>query len=99
MAAVVTALGAMAVIVGAGWLLGRRGTLGVGGLLVLARVCFAVATPCLLLGTVAHENLQLLLSRSALVAAMCASAVALVAIIMLAFVWRPLGAAPPHEYH
>jgi|GEM_PF-5743941 malonate transporter len=50
MTAVITALGTMAVIIGAGWLLGHRGTLGPGGLPVLARVCFAVATPCLLLG-------------------------------------------------
>ncbi|HEY5249403.1 MAG TPA: AEC family transporter, partial [Dermatophilaceae bacterium] len=83
MAAVVTALGTMAVIIGAGWLLGQRGTLGEAGLPVLARVCFAVATPCLLFGTIAHADLQLLLSRSAIVAAACATAVALVAIFML----------------
>ena len=50
MTAVITALGTMAVIIGAGWLLGHRGLLGESGLPVLARVCFAVATPCLLLG-------------------------------------------------
>jgi len=88
MAAVVTALGTMAVIIGFGWLLGRFGTLGAGGLPVLARVCFAVATPCLLFVTVAHANLHLLLSRSALVSAASTTMVALVAIVMLAFVWR-----------
>ena len=88
MGAVVTALGTMAAIIGAGWLLGHRGTLGAGGLPVLARVCFTVATPCLLLGTVAHTDLHLLLSRSALVAALSTTTVALVAIFMLAVVWR-----------
>jgi malonate transporter len=88
MAAVITALGTMAVIIGAGWLLGHRGTLGAGGLPVLARICFAVATPCLLFVTVAHANLHLLLSRAALIAAVCATAVALVAVVMLALVWR-----------
>jgi len=88
MAAVVTALGTMAVIIAAGWLLGRRGTLGAGGLPVLARVCFTVATPCLLFGTIAHADLRLLLSRAALIAALSATAVALSAIFMLALVWR-----------
>jgi predicted permease len=88
MTAVITALGTMAVIIGAGWLLGHRGLLGESGLPVLARVCFAVATPCLLLGTVAHTNLHLLLSRSALVAAVTATAVALIAVVVLALFWR-----------
>src|SRR5450631_1650354 len=88
MAAVFTALGTMAAIIGAGWFLGYRGTLGAGGLPVLARVCFAVATPCLLFVTVAHANLHLLLSRSALIAGVSATVVALCAIVMLALVWR-----------
>jgi len=88
MGAVVTALGTMAAIVGVGWLLGRRGTLGAGARPVLARACFAVATPCLLFGTVAHADLHLLLSRSALVAALSTTAVALVAVVVLTFVWR-----------
>jgi malonate transporter and related proteins len=88
MTAVVTALATMAVIVGVGWLLGRRGTLGTGGLPVMARICFTVATPALLFATVARTNLHLLASRSALVAAVTATAVALVAIVMLALVWH-----------
>ena len=88
MAAVFTALGTIAAIIGAGWFLGHRGTLGAGGLPVLARVCFAVATPCLLFVTVAHANLHLLLSRSALIAGVSATVVALCAIVMLALVWR-----------
>jgi hypothetical protein len=88
MGAVVTALGTMAAIIGAGWFLGRAGTLGPGGLPVLARVCFSVATPALLFSTVAHADLRLLLSRSALVTALSTTTVALIAIVMLGFVWR-----------
>jgi malonate transporter len=88
MTAVATALATMAMIIGAGWLLGHRGTLGTGGLPVMGRICFTVATPCLLFTTVAHANLDLLVSRSALVAAVTATACALVAIVMLALVWH-----------
>ena len=88
MTAVATALATMAMIIGAGWLLGRRGTLGAGGLPVMGRICFTVATPCLLFTTVAHANLHLLVSRSALVAAVTATACALIAIVMLALVWH-----------
>jgi malonate transporter and related proteins len=88
MGAVVTALATMAAIVGAGWFLGRRGTLGPGGLPVLAHVCFSVSTPCLLFVTVAHANLDLLASRTALVSALSTTTVALVAIAILALAWR-----------
>jgi malonate transporter len=88
MGAVVTALGTMAAIIGAGWLLGRRGTLGPGALPVLARVCFSVATPALLFGTVAHADLAVLLSRSALVTALSTTTVALIAIVMLSRLWH-----------
>ena len=91
MGAVVTALGTMGVIVGIGWLLSVRGTLGAGARPVLSRACFAVATPCMLLVTVAHADLHVLLSRSALVAAVSTSAVALIALVTLRFVWRRPG--------
>jgi malonate transporter and related proteins len=88
MLAVVTALGTMGAIVLAGWLLSSRGTLGAGARPVLSRACFAVATPCMLLVTVAHADLHLLLSRSALVAAGSTSMVALTALVTLKFLWR-----------
>jgi malonate transporter len=88
MGAVVTALATMAAIIATGWFLGRRGTLGPRGLPVLARVCFSVATPALLFDTVAHADLHVLLSRSALVTALSTTTVALSAIVMLAFVWH-----------
>jgi malonate transporter len=88
MGAVLTALGTMAAVVAAGWLLGRRGTLGDRAPAVLARVVFAVATPCLLLVTVAHSDLHLLLSRAALVTAISTGIVALAASTVLRWVWH-----------
>jgi malonate transporter len=91
MGAVLTALGTMAAVVAVGWLLGRRGTLGDRAPAVLARVVFAVATPCLLLVTVAHSDLHLLLSRAALVTAISTGIVALTASTVLRWVWhRPV---------
>src|SRR5665647_1273989 len=91
MGAVLTALGTMAAVVAAGWLLGRGGWLGDRGPAVLARVVFAVATPCLLLVTVAHSDLHLLLSRAALVTAISTGIVALTASTVLRWVWhRPV---------
>jgi malonate transporter len=91
MGAVLTALGTMAAVVAAGWLLGRRGTLGDRAPAVLARVVFAVATPCLLLVTVAHADLHLLLSRAALVTAISTGIVALTACAVLRWMWhRPV---------
>lgn len=88
MGAVATALGTMGAIIAFGWFLGRRGTLGSSAAHILTRTCFAVATPCLLLVTVSHADLHLLLSRSALVTAASTSAVAFVAAVVLALVWR-----------
>ena len=88
MGAVTIALGTMAAITGVGWLLGRSGALGPGARPVLASTCFMVATPALLFVTVAHEDLHLLLSRSAVVTAASTTAVALIAVVVLAVVWR-----------
>lgn len=88
MTAVITALGTMAAVIGVGWVLGHRGTLGASARPVLVRACFTVSTPCLLLVTVAHADLHLLLSRSALAGALSTTTVALVAITVLAVVWR-----------
>lgn len=88
MSAVLTALGTMAAIIALGWALGRRGTLGAHAPAVLARLVFTVATPCLLFVTVAHADLRLLLSRSALTTAISTTVVALIAISVLRGLWR-----------
>jgi malonate transporter len=93
MGAVLEALGTMAAIIVGGWLLGRRGALGEHAGRVLARVVFAVATPSLLFVTVAHADLHLLLSRSALVTWISSAIVATTAMTVLRWVWH----RPPDE--
>lgn len=88
MTAVVTALGTMGLVVALGWLLARRGVLGERAAPVLARVVFTVATPALLVTTVAHADLHLLLSRTAVVTWSSTAVVALVAVLVLRFGWR-----------
>jgi predicted permease len=88
MGAVVTALGTMGAVVALGWVLARRHVLGEHAAPVLARVVFAVATPALLLSTVAHADLHLLLSRTALVTWMSTALVALIAVLVLRLWWR-----------
>jgi ribosomal protein L34 len=88
MGAVVTALGTMGAVVALGWLLAHRGILGERAAPVLARVVFAVATPALLLTTVAHADLHLLLSRQAVVTWTSTVLVALVAVLVLRLVLR-----------
>lgn len=88
MGAILTALGTMGAIVALGWVLGCRGTLGPAAPAVLARVVFTVATPCLLLVTVAHADLHLLLSRAALVTALSTTTVVLVAVAVLRGLWH-----------
>jgi len=88
MGAVVTAFGTMGAVVALGWLLARRRVLGDDAAPVLARVVFTVATPALLLSTVAHADLHLLLSRTAVVTWSSTATVALVAVVTLRFAWR-----------
>ena len=59
---VITALAAMAAVVGAGWLIQVRGWLPAGSRELLATVVFTVAGPCLLLATVAQADLGRLAS-------------------------------------
>lgn len=88
MSAVLTSLGTMAAIVAIGWLVGRLRVLGDGAQLVLARTVFVVATPSLLLATIATSDLHLLLTRPALVTAVSTAAVALLAVVLLRTVLR-----------
>lgn len=88
MGAVLSALGTLGAVIAVGWLLGRTGTLGERAAPVLARVVFAVATPALLLVTVAHADLHLLLSRTAAVTWSSTALVALTAVLVLRLVWR-----------
>ncbi|MCC2336183.1 AEC family transporter [Cellulomonas wangsupingiae] len=86
MGAVLTALGTMGAVVALGWVLGRRRVLGDRAALVLARVVFAVAAPALLLSTVAHADLHVLVSRTAVVTWTCTATVAALAAVVLRLV-------------
>lgn len=88
MTAVLTALGTMAAVVALGWALGRWHVLGERATPVLARVVFAVATPALLLSTVAHADLHLLVSRTAAATWASTALVAATAALVLRVVWR-----------
>lgn len=88
MGAVVTSLGTMAVIVAVGWLLARLKVLGDGAQLVVAKLVFMVATPSLLVSTIASSDLHLLLTRTALVTVLSTGAMALVAALALRLVLR-----------
>jgi malonate transporter and related proteins len=88
MGAVVAALGTMASIGVVGWLIGRHRLLGTGAERVLARTVFAVATPALLLVTIARADLHLLASRTALVTALSTLVVAGLALAVARGLWR-----------
>lgn len=88
MTAVLTSLGTMAAIAAVGWLLGRLRVLGDGAQLVLAKTVFMVATPSLLVATIATADLHLLLTAPALVTAVSTALVALVALTVLRLLLR-----------
>ncbi|WP_298454717.1 AEC family transporter [uncultured Cellulomonas sp.] len=88
MGAVATALGTMAAIGVVGWLIGRGRLLGEGADRVLARTVFAVATPALLLVTIAHADLHLLASRTALTIAISTVVVAAIALAVARGLWH-----------
>ena len=92
MGAVVAALGTMASIGVAGWVIARLRLLGSGAETVLARTVFTVATPALLLVTIAGADLQLLVSRTALVTAVSTLLVAGLALAVSRGLWRLGGA-------
>jgi predicted permease len=88
MLAVLSALGTIAVVIAAGWFVGRTGVLGEGARRVLAATAFTVATPALLIDTLGRADLGLLVSRSALVTFATTTVVALVAAAVLGPVRR-----------
>lgn len=88
MLGVLSALGTIAVVVGVGWFVGRTGVLGEGAQRVLAATAFTVATPALLVDTIAGADLHLLVSRSAIVTFASTTVVALLAATVLGLVRR-----------
>lgn len=69
MQGVLTGFAVIAVVIGVGYVLGRRGHLGDDGRTVLTRLAFNVATPALLFTTLAEADLSVIFSQRLLVTA------------------------------
>ncbi|WP_053657373.1 AEC family transporter [Streptomyces sp. MMG1121] len=76
MEGVLSGFAVIAVVIGVGYALGRRGTLGEQGGEVLTRLAFTVAGPALLFTTLAKADLSVLFSARLLVTALSTAAVA-----------------------
>ncbi|MEU1463947.1 AEC family transporter [Streptomyces sp. NPDC005727] len=75
MTGVLSGFAVIAVVIGVGYVLGRRGTLGEPGRDVLTRLAFSVAGPALLFRTLARADLSVLFSSRLLVTALSTAAV------------------------
>ncbi|MFF8725333.1 AEC family transporter [Streptomyces sp. NPDC015171] len=76
MTGVLSGFAVIAVVIGVGYVLGRRGTLGEQGRAVLTGLAFTVAGPALLFTTLARADLSTVFSRRLLVTALSTAAVA-----------------------
>ncbi|MEU0248806.1 AEC family transporter [Streptomyces sp. NPDC006235] len=76
MRGVLSGFAVIAVVIGVGYLIGRRGYLGDGGREVLTKLAFHVASPALLFTTLAQADLSVIFSDRLLVTAMSTAAVA-----------------------
>ncbi|WP_246111912.1 AEC family transporter [Streptomyces hawaiiensis] len=75
-AGVLSGFAVIAVVIGVGYLIGRRGYLGGGGREVLTKLAFHVASPALLFTTLAQADLSVIFSDRLLVTAMSTAAAA-----------------------
>ncbi|MER8116703.1 AEC family transporter [Streptomyces sp. NPDC094031] len=78
MTGVLSGFAVIAIVIGVGYVLGRRGTLGAQGMDVLTRLAFTVAGPALLFTTLARADLSVLFSARLLVTALATAAVSAV---------------------
>ena len=76
MQGVLSGFAVIAVVIGVGYLIGRRGYLGDAGREVLTKLAFHVASPALLFTTLAQADLSVVFSDRLLVTAMSTAAVA-----------------------
>ncbi|MGW2895691.1 AEC family transporter [Streptomyces sp. NPDC001212] len=76
MRGVLSGFAVIAVVIGAGYVIGRRGFLGDQGREVLTRLAFHVASPALLFTTLARADLSVVFSSRLLVTAMSTAAAA-----------------------
>jgi predicted permease len=73
---VLSGFAVIAVVIGVGYLIGRRGHLGEGGREVLTKLAFHVASPALLFTTLAQADLSVIFSDRLLVTALSTAAAA-----------------------
>ncbi|WP_128380774.1 AEC family transporter [Streptomyces cavernae] len=76
MQGVLTGFAVIAVVIGVGYVIGRRGYLGENGREVLTKLAFHVASPALLFVTLARADLSVIFSSRLLVTALSTAAVA-----------------------
>ncbi|MFJ7075872.1 AEC family transporter [Streptomyces sp. NPDC098781] len=76
MQGVLTGFAVIAVVIGVGYAIGRRGYLGVHGREVLTKLAFHVASPALLFTTLAQTDLSVIFSSRLLVTALSTAAAA-----------------------
>lgn len=76
MQGVLTGFAVIAVVIGVGYVIGRRGYLGENGREVLTKLAFHVASPALLFTTLARADLSVIFSSRLLVTAISTAAVA-----------------------
>ncbi|MFK0141463.1 AEC family transporter [Streptomyces murinus] len=81
MTGVLSGFAVIAIVIGVGYVLGRRGTLGAQGVDVLTRLAFMVAGPALLFTTLAKADLSVLFSARLLVTALSTAAVSAVFVV------------------
>ncbi|MFF5563458.1 AEC family transporter [Streptomyces sp. NPDC012623] len=87
MRGVLTGFGVIAVVIGVGYLIGRRRYLGDNGREVLTKLAFHVATPALLFTTLARADLSVILSSRLLITAI-STVIAAGAFVAIALVRR-----------
>ncbi|GAA1418918.1 AEC family transporter [Streptomyces thermospinosisporus] len=76
MQGVLSGFAVIAVVIGVGYVIGRRGFLGTQGSAVLTKLAFHVASPALLFTTLARADLSVVFSERLLVTALSTAAVA-----------------------
>lgn len=82
MQGVLTGFAVIAVVIGVGYVIGRRGYLGANGREVLTKLAFHVASPALLFTTLARADLSVIFSSRLLVTAISTAAVAGVFVVV-----------------
>ncbi|OLF09935.1 AEC family transporter [Actinophytocola xanthii] len=88
MNSVLAGFGALVAVIAVGWIAGRSGALGEGAAGVLSRLSYFVATPALLLLTLAEADTGALLSTALVATAGSAVVCALLFVVLARWRWR-----------